>query len=154
MVSSLERWPDLEITIVGDGGQWQDLHDIGHPRLRVLPHTSRDELARMCRETDVFLLHLADLEVYQHTVPSKLFEYAAYERPILCGVVGEAEAICRRHADCFAFRPDDSKSFAQAVDRLCSGTRPDNADAPRAPRDEILRSSRGPLWRAVFATIP
>ena len=153
IVSSLERWPELTITIMGSGAQWQDLCEIGHERLQVLTHTSRDNLARMSRETDAFLLHLADLDVYRHTVPSKLFEYAAYERPILCGVVGEAESICRSHADCFAFRSDDSSSFAEAVNRLCGGKAPDNAGQPRAPREEILRSSRGPIWRKVFAAI-
>jgi len=153
LTTSLESWPLLEITIVGDGAQWQALHDIAHPRLHVLPHTSREELARMCAETDAFLLHLADLEVYRHTVPSKLFEYAAWQRPILCGVVGEAEAICREHAPCFAFQSDDSVSFAQAVDRLCGGLAPDNEGEARAPESEILRSSRGPLWLEVFGSV-
>jgi glycosyltransferase involved in cell wall biosynthesis len=160
MLASLDKWPALTITIVGDGAQWQVLHDAKHPRLLVLPHASREELARMCREADAFLLHLAALEVYHHTVPSKLFEYAAYQRPILCGVVGEAQEICRRHADCFAFVSDSPDSFSRAVDRLCSDGAPDNpeeagdAGASRADRDEILRASRAPIWRRVFASIP
>lgn len=153
MLASLEKWPKLEITIVGDGAQWQALHDLGHARLHVLPHTAREELARMSAETDAFLLHLADLEVYRHTVPSKLFEYAAWQRPILCGVVGEAEAICREHAPCFAFHSDDSASFAQAIDRLCSGAPPDNEGEPRADEKEILRASRGPQWLEVFGSV-
>ncbi len=153
IVASLDKWPALEITIVGDGAQWQALQEVDHQRLHVLSHTSREELARMCAGTDAFLLHLADLEVYRHTVPSKLFEYAAWQRPILCGVVGEAEAICREHAPCFAFHSDDSDSFASAVDRLCSGEAPDNEGQARAPEEEILRSSRGPLWREVFGSV-
>jgi glycosyltransferase involved in cell wall biosynthesis len=153
MLASLEKWPMLTITIIGDGTQWQALHDVHHERLIVLPHTSREELARLCREADAFLLHLAALEVYQHTVPSKLFEYAAYERPILCGVVGEAQEICRRHADCYAFVSDNPDSFGRAVDRLCSGGAPDNAGATRADPSEILRSSRAPVWLRVFASI-
>lgn len=152
MLASLEKWEQLRITIIGNGAQWQELNEVSHPRLKVLPHTSREELARMCAETDAFLLHLAALEVYQHTVPSKLFEYAAYERPILCGVSGEARNICERHADCFGFASDDSDSFASAVDRLCSGAAPDNAGASRAARSEILRASRAPVWRKVFAS--
>ena len=154
MLASLEKWPTLSITIVGDGAQWQTLHDVNHPRLIVLPHATREELARLFRETDAFLLHLADLEVYHHTVPSKLFEYAAYERPILCGVVGEAQEICRRHADYFGFASDNPDSFCQAVDRLCSGEAPDNAEATRADPSEILRTSRAPVWLRVFASIP
>jgi glycosyltransferase involved in cell wall biosynthesis len=154
MLASLEKWPTLTITIVGDGTQWQTLHEVDHNRLIVLPHTDREDLARLFREADAFLLHLAALEVYKHTVPSKLFEYAAYKRPILCGVVGEAQEICRRHANCFAFVSDNPDSFARAVDRLCSGGAPDNAGATRADPSEILRASRAPVWRRVFASIP
>ncbi|NIS31975.1 MAG: glycosyltransferase family 4 protein, partial [Actinobacteria bacterium] len=89
---------------------------------------------RIYRDADAFLLHLADLDVYRHTVPSKLFEYAAHDRPILCGVRGEAREIAFRHADCYAFDSDDSSSFAAAVDRLCSGAAPDNDAVPRADR--------------------
>jgi len=154
MLASLEKWPDLEITIVGAGAQSTALHEIEHPRFEILPHTPREALARLCHATDAFLLHLAALEVYQHTVPSKLFEYAAYQRPILCGVTGEAEAICRRHADCFAFASDDSDSFRKAVDRLCSGQAPDNAGTTRADSSEILRSSRAAVWQSVFERVP
>ena len=153
MLASLERRPALTIPIVGDGAQWQTLHDVQHERLIVLPHASREELARLCGVADAFLLHLAALEVYEHTVPSKLFEYAAYQRPILCGVVGEAQEICRRHAECFAFVSDNPDSFGRAVDRLCSGGAPDNAGATRADPSEILRASRAPVWLRVFASI-
>jgi len=153
MLASLEKWPALRITIIGDGAQRDELSGASHPRFKVLPHTSREELARMCRETDAFLLHLAALDVYRHTVPSKLFEYAAYERPILCGVSGEARKICERHAACFTFDSDDAASFASAMDRLCGGEPADNARMERADQTEILRASRAPIWRKVFASL-
>jgi glycosyltransferase involved in cell wall biosynthesis len=148
--ASLEAHPDLEITIVGDGSQREALAAAGHDRLHVLAHIGRDELAARYAEADAFLLHLADLAVYRHTVPSKVFEYAAFGRPILCGVRGEARAIAFRHADCYGFASDDPASFAAAVDRLRAGAEPDNASVARGNRSELLRSSRDPLWRNVF----
>ena len=154
LAASLEKWDNLTVTIVGDGAQRRALASIGHERLDVLPHVGRAELAALYRKADAFLLHLADLEVYSHTVPSKIFEYVAYERPILCGVQGEAREIAFRHADCFAFGSDDSGSFTAAIDRMLSGVAPDNADEPRADRSEILRSSRDSLWLRVFGSVP
>lgn len=153
MLSSLEKWPALTITIIGDGAQREEISKASHPRLKLLPHTNREELARMCADTDAFLLHLAALHTFRLTVPSKLFEYAAYERPILCGTVGAARDICERHADSYGFESDDPTSFASAVDRLCSGDAPDNAGMPRADKSELLRSSRAADWRRVFSSV-
>ena len=153
LAASLDKWENLTVTIVGDGAQREELTSV-HARLHVHPYVDRAKLAALYRSADAFLIHLADLDVYRHTVPSKIFEYVAYERPILCGVQGEARAIAFRHADCFAFNSDDGTSLGAALDRLCSGDEPDNADEPRAERTEILRSSRGPIWRKVFRSVP
>jgi glycosyltransferase involved in cell wall biosynthesis len=153
LIESLSRWPQLTVTIVGDGVQRDELAAINHDRLQVLPHVDRAELAEMYRDTDAFLIHLTDLDVYRHTVPSKLFEYVAYDRPILCGVRGEAREIAFRYAECIAFEPDDPASFATAVDRLCSGAAADNAGEPRADLSEILRSSRTDQWLQVFESL-
>ena len=154
LTSSLDRWPNLTMTIVGDGAQHEALAAIDHERLNVVPHVDRTTLATMYRQADAFLLHLADLEVYRHTVPSKVFEYAAYQSPILCGVQGEAREIALRYADCFVFESDNADSFAAAMGRLCSMDDADNAGMPRSDRSEILRSTRAPLWRTVVESVP
>lgn len=153
LAASLAKWEDLVVTVVGEGSQRDELASIGHERLHVVPHVDRAALVSLYQKADAFLLHLADLEVYRHTVPSKIFEYIAFERPILCGVRGEAREIAFRHAECFGFGSDDSASFSAAVDRLCSGAEPDNTDEPRADRSEILRSSRDSRWLQVFASV-
>jgi glycosyltransferase involved in cell wall biosynthesis len=148
---SVDRWPGLEIDIVGDGPQWKALKAAETGRLRVLRRVERSELNRLYASADAFLLHLAALRVYAHTVPSKIFEYAAYGKPILCGVQGEARALCTRHADCYYFQSDDPTSLEEAFGRLMARRAPDNQGVPRTDATELLRSARAPLWKQVFS---
>jgi glycosyltransferase involved in cell wall biosynthesis len=147
----VERWPGLEIDIVGDGPQWQALKAAETERLQVLRRVERSELNRLYASADAFLLHLAALRVYACTVPSKIFEYAAYGRPILCGVQGEARALCARHADCYYFASDDPASLEEALGRVMARAAPDNAAVARVDPSELLRSARAPLWEQIFS---
>jgi glycosyltransferase involved in cell wall biosynthesis len=148
---SVGRWAGLEIYIVGDGLQWEALKGAETERLRVLSRVGRAELNRLYASADAFLLHLAALRVYAHTVPSKIFEYAAYGKPVLCGVQGEARALCARHTDCYYFESDDPTSLEEALGRLMARAAPDNLDVLRADASELLRSARAPLWEQVFS---
>ena len=148
---SVDRWAGLEVTIVGDGLQWEALKEAETERLRVLRRVERAEINRLYASADAFLLHLAALRVYAHTVPSKVFEYAAYGKPVLCGVQGEARAICARHTDCYYFDSDEPASLEDAFGRLMARSAPDNRDVSRADASELLRSARGPLWQRVFS---
>ncbi len=152
-VDSVRKWPNLEISIVGDGMQWSKLKELEEERFHVHARVDREELKRFYAQADAFLLHLADLRVYECTVPSKLFEFVSYGKPILCGVSGEARQLCRQYADCHEFSSDDSESFAMAVDHFMEGRQPQNAGEPRDDLKTVLRSQRGPLWEQVFEAI-
>jgi glycosyltransferase involved in cell wall biosynthesis len=151
LADAVDRWDNLTVTIVGDGSQREDLDRWAADRLEVHPPVDRAELAALYEDADAFLLHLADLEVYRHTVPSKTFEYAGYGRPILCGVRGEARAIAFRHADCFAFESDDPASLLDAIERLIAGMPADNAGQHRADPSELMREARTETWQSLFA---
>jgi glycosyltransferase involved in cell wall biosynthesis len=148
---SVAAWDHLEVSIVGDGLQWSALKAGEVERLHVQGRVDRGEVAALYDRADAFLLHLADLAVYRHTVPSKIFEYAAYGRPIICGVQGEARELCARYADCYYFDSDDPASLEAAVGRFLSSASPDNAHVERGVREELARSTRAPVWQSVFS---
>ena len=152
-LKGVRQWPNLEILLVGDGMQWPELKARQTDRLRVLPYVDRDELKALYETSDAFLLHLAALNVYKHTVPSKVFEYAAYQKPILCGVAGEARELCRQYAPCYEFRSDDPSSLVKALDRFMRSENPDNFGAQRADLRTVLRAARDPLWKQIFAEL-
>ena len=153
LTQSLTKWRNLTVTIVGDGAQAGDLALASHERLTIRSHVDRDVLRDLYAGADAFLVHLAALDVYRHTIPSKIFEYAAHRRPIVCGVQGEARALAAAHTDCFFFESDDPESLSLAIDRLASGAAADNADAPRADPTELLRESRSELWKRVVERV-
>lgn len=49
---------------------------------------SREEIIDEYMDSDILFIHLNDLPVFEKVVPSKIFELAAIEKPILAGVNG------------------------------------------------------------------
>jgi len=151
--SSVRKWPELEMILVGDGSQWSAMKARQTDGLQIVQRVDREEIKALYESADAFLLHLAALKVYEHTVPSKIFEYVSYHKPILCGVVGEARRLCREYVDCYEFLSDDPASLADAVDRFMQDERPDNHGSQRSDVRTVLRSSRDHLWRQAFASV-
>jgi len=58
---------------------------------------------------DVCLVPLASLPVFQETIPSKLFEIMACERPVIGGVDGEARSIIEASGAGVAIPPGDAR---------------------------------------------
>jgi glycosyltransferase involved in cell wall biosynthesis len=54
------------------------------------PPMKRDFLLKLYREADVLFLHLNDIKAFRRVLPSKLFEYAATQKPILAGLSGHS----------------------------------------------------------------
>jgi glycosyltransferase involved in cell wall biosynthesis len=56
--------------------------------------------------------------VFRTVIPSKIFEAAAMEKPILLGVEGQAREIVERYGAGLAFVPEDAAAFRAAARRL------------------------------------
>ena len=73
-------------------------------------------------------MHFRKDELFDTILPSKFFEDAAMERPILLGFEGDARAMLEE-ADCgIAFEPSNDEELAAAAERLAA-----------APADERRR---------------
>ena len=73
--------------IIGDGGIKKLLKDkveeLGVHNVELLDPVSRDKLIEYYNDSDFLFLHLNDLEAFKKVLPSKLFEYAAFGKPII-----------------------------------------------------------------------
>ncbi len=80
--------------IIGDGGTKNQLinkvNELGIKNVEIIPPVSREELIGYYNESDFLFLHLNDLDAFKRVLPSKLFEYVAFEKPIIAGVAGYA----------------------------------------------------------------
>lgn len=76
---------------------------------------SREEVARLMASTDVLLLPLSGLENVEKGISSKLYEYQASGRPIICCSSGESGRYVQQTQSGIVVRPGDHKALAEAI---------------------------------------
>jgi len=83
---------EFKIQIIGDGGRKSDLIEalekFNVRNVQLLPPVSRTKLIEYYQNADVLFLHLNDYDAFKKVLPSKIFEYATFNKPILAGVSG------------------------------------------------------------------
>jgi glycosyltransferase involved in cell wall biosynthesis len=82
---------------------------------RFLP---QDQLDDMLNSADVFVLPMADMNFVEQGLPTKLFEYQAYCKPVLCVSSGEPARYIKSTKSGLIVKPKDAHSFAEAVIQL------------------------------------
>lgn len=107
-------------TIIGDGGARKNLEkriqqlDVKNVELR--PPVSRDAVLREYKKADILFIHLNDLEVFRKVLPSKIFELAVVEKPILAGVQGYSRQFLKENVNgTFLFSPGDVEGLIQQI---------------------------------------
>lgn len=81
----------------------------------VSPPITRDQTRAFYNSCDACLVPLAPIPVFQETVPSKIFEIMACERPVIASVAGEAAAILQQSGAGTCVPPGDAEALAAAV---------------------------------------
>ena len=82
---------------------------------------SRKELLSLYRDSDILFLHLNDYPVFRKVLPSKLFEYAATEKPIVAGVAGYAAKFLQQVPGVEVFQPCNVEDGANAIRNVRGG---------------------------------
>jgi len=85
--------------VVGDGGMRaalsKDIKDKDIHNIEILPPVKRSELIGYYQEADILFLHLNDIPAFRRVLPSKIFEYAAFGKPIIAGISGYSAKFMR-----------------------------------------------------------
>lgn len=109
----------VRFVIAGDGPDRAKvaarIREIGGDNIALLPSIPKEETRSFYNACDVCLVPLAPFPVLEETVPSKLFEIMACERPILASLDGEAAAIVRQASAGVAVPAGNSAAIAAAV---------------------------------------
>jgi glycosyltransferase involved in cell wall biosynthesis len=72
----------------------------------------RAELVQAYIEADYLFLHLNDYDAFRKVLPSKIFEYAATDKPVIAGVAGHAADFLRKNvSNLILFDPCDVEGF-------------------------------------------
>ena len=113
---------DVGFLLIGDGAVRAELEEQARAQgLENVVFTglvARAELPGYLASSDACLVHFRKQELFSTILPSKLFEDAAMEKPILLGFEGDARALLGE-ADCgLAFEPDNDAELAAAAVKL------------------------------------
>lgn len=111
------------ITVIGDGGLKDELKnsiaslELDNVELRA--PVGRKQLIDEYLKADVLFLHLNEYPAFEKVLPSKLFEYAAFNKPIFAGLSGySADFIHAEISDCEVFKPCDIDDAVKKFDKL------------------------------------
>ena len=105
--------PAYRFVVIGDGSTKNRLEkavaDEGLTNVDIRLPVNRDTLLTEYKQADYLFMHLNDLAAFERCLPSKLFEYAATDKPILAGVAGYAAHFVNKHiTNSFVFAPGDA----------------------------------------------
>ena len=98
--------------VVGDGGAKglleNELKQLHVTNVEILSPVSRERLLEIYNESDFLFLHLNDYEAFKKVLPSKIFELATFDKPIIAGVGGYANQFMRENvSNVILFDPCD-----------------------------------------------
>jgi glycosyltransferase involved in cell wall biosynthesis len=111
--------PDIRFVMAGDGKEKMAVEararELGVKNVSIHPPISRDETRAFYNACDICLVPLAPLSIFQTTVPSKMFEIMACERPVLASLAGEAARILEDSAGGLVTPPGDAEAMAHGI---------------------------------------
>lgn len=112
----------ISLSIIGAGVEELELQShskkIAAENIFFLGYVSSTQIKAYLAQADVLVVHLKDEDLFKITIPSKVQAYLSSGKPILMAVGGEANAIVEEaKAGCVAM-PNNSKSIAEAAQKL------------------------------------
>lgn len=111
---------DYQFRIIGDGGTRglleERISSMGVKNVELMKPMARKDLIKYYRESTFLFIHLNDLDAFKKVLPSKVFEYGAFDKPIIAGVGGYAAEFVRTHVpNHILFQPADVNSFVNQI---------------------------------------
>jgi len=116
---------EARFCLIGDGGKRGELEEgltrEGVSNVELRDPVPRTELLDLYARADILFLHLNNYRAFRRVLPSKLFEYAATEKPVLAGVAGSSATFLNREVPGAAiFPPCNAEELVTAFRRLTS----------------------------------
>jgi glycosyltransferase involved in cell wall biosynthesis len=78
----------------------------------------KDKLSALLASADVFLLPMAPIRCIDDGLPTKVFEYQTYGKPIICVSCGESARYIEKTRSGVVVRPNDAYGLADAITKL------------------------------------
>lgn len=142
--------PDYKFRLIGDGGTRKKLEEklkeLNVDNVELLNPVARKELIQYYKDSTFLFFHLNDLEAFKKVMPSKMFEYGAFDKPIIAGVGGYAAQFVEENIpNHILFKPTDIDDFVSQMKGY---------QLKFEPRDEFIKNfSRKSIDKKLAASI-
>ncbi len=107
---------------IGEGAEKEHLRQLkeewGLQNVTILDAVPKTEVKRYLSILDAALINLKKSPLFTTVIPSKIFENAAMQIPILMGVEGEARDIITQYGAGLCFEPENADDFLAKLDDL------------------------------------
>jgi colanic acid biosynthesis glycosyl transferase WcaI len=128
----------VRFVLVGDGTKMPEVEthasEAGISNLTIHPPIAKESTRDFYNACDLCLVPLAPVPIFSETVPSKIFEVMACERPVLASVAGEAARIVEGSGGGMVTPPGDAAALAGAIRRFFEMTPARRREMGRAGR--------------------
>lgn len=122
ILRSIEGIDDVTLIIIGEGAAKRDLiqlkEELALQHVIILDAVPKKDIYSYISMIDVALINLKKSDAFKKVIPSKIFENAAMQKPILLGLAGEAKSIIEFYQAGIAFHPEDEQDFKCQISRL------------------------------------
>ncbi|PKD19461.1 glycosyl transferase [Salegentibacter salinarum] len=119
-----ESHPELAFLFIGDGAEKKNLlkqaKELNLQNAVFVDSVGKKEVVDYLSLMDIALVNLRRSDTFLTVIPSKIFEAAAMEKPILLGLEGETKGIIENYNAGVCFRPEDQHSFYEAINSITS----------------------------------
>ncbi|MCG2576279.1 glycosyltransferase family 4 protein [Dechloromonas sp. XY25] len=124
----LQSRQDIIFVLIGDGMKRIEtegrISELGLKNLLVLPPVPKDDARLYINAADLCLVTLRNIPLFDGAIPTKLIDYMACGKAVLCGIRGEAERIINDAGAGAIFEPDNDEQLSNLVlDLLSDKTR-------------------------------
>jgi len=111
----------FDFLIVGDGAVKDKLEkevkERGLKNVSLLPPVNRDTLIEYYQKTDYLFLHLNKQKAFERVLPSKIFEYGAFNKPVIAGVSGFSKLFLEDNLkNVITFQPGEVEEFISKLE--------------------------------------
>jgi colanic acid biosynthesis glycosyl transferase WcaI len=151
--AALLRKDDVRIELVGDGPDRARIESeasaAGLANLVIRGSIPKERTEACYHSFDICLVPLAPIAELQETIPSKIFEIMACERPVLASAAGETQRLVESSGCGLVVPPGDADALAAGIRTLRDMTAGERRELGRQGRSYVGRHySRDDLARA------
>jgi len=110
---------DVHFLFIGDGAEKNNLVEMQEKlaleNITLHPPVPKKDVHKYISASDVALVCLKKSDTFKSVIPSKIFENAAMQRPILLGVEGESQEIIESYGAGLCYEPENEREFIDKV---------------------------------------